>query len=143
RQREWRALFEGIGRPDLATDPRFVDAPARRAHDAALAEILEAAFAVRPAEDWEAYLISLGVGCVRADGPSFGEFLMRAPQIAATSMMTHVVHPELGPIRQHGPLAVLSLTPTTAGPACATGQHTRPILVELDYSPPAIEDLPA
>ncbi len=50
--RRWPDLCEALGRPDLATDPRFADLDARRANARACVEQLEEIFAVRPLTEW-------------------------------------------------------------------------------------------
>src|SRR5919206_3863878 len=49
KQKFWERLCEAIGRADLARDERFADFAARDANRDALLEILDAAFAERPA----------------------------------------------------------------------------------------------
>jgi crotonobetainyl-CoA:carnitine CoA-transferase CaiB-like acyl-CoA transferase len=48
----WIALVEGVGRPDLATDPRFATLDARRANRDALTEALDEAFSARTTDAW-------------------------------------------------------------------------------------------
>ena len=43
------------GRADLAADPRFIDIPSRRQNLAALTEALDAHFATRTTDDWQAF----------------------------------------------------------------------------------------
>jgi crotonobetainyl-CoA:carnitine CoA-transferase CaiB-like acyl-CoA transferase len=50
--RFWSALVELMGRPELATDPRFCDAAARNGNRAACIAELDAIFTSRPAEEW-------------------------------------------------------------------------------------------
>jgi crotonobetainyl-CoA:carnitine CoA-transferase CaiB-like acyl-CoA transferase len=54
--RFWSPLVELIGRPDLATDARFVDAAARSANSEACIAELDAIFASRTAEEWREVL---------------------------------------------------------------------------------------
>jgi crotonobetainyl-CoA:carnitine CoA-transferase CaiB-like acyl-CoA transferase len=54
-------LCEVVGRPELATDPRFATNAARLEHRDALGAELEAAFAAAPAEAWVARLGEAGV----------------------------------------------------------------------------------
>jgi crotonobetainyl-CoA:carnitine CoA-transferase CaiB-like acyl-CoA transferase len=54
--RFWAPLVELIGRKDLATDPRFVDAAARSANSKACIAELDAIFAARTADDWREVL---------------------------------------------------------------------------------------
>ena len=72
-----------IGRPELATDPRFAGREDRKRNRAALTVELEAALAARPAVEWAALLNSQGVPA--------GEVLdlpqaLDHPQIAARDM---------------------------------------------------------
>jgi crotonobetainyl-CoA:carnitine CoA-transferase CaiB-like acyl-CoA transferase len=48
----WADLCEVIGHPELATDLRFVDMPARRANSRACVEALDAIFAQRDLAEW-------------------------------------------------------------------------------------------
>jgi crotonobetainyl-CoA:carnitine CoA-transferase CaiB-like acyl-CoA transferase len=50
--RQFAALCDAVGRPELAADARFATNDARVAHRAELREALEAALAARPAGDW-------------------------------------------------------------------------------------------
>jgi crotonobetainyl-CoA:carnitine CoA-transferase CaiB-like acyl-CoA transferase len=50
--RQWADLCEVIGAPELRTDPRFVDAAARRANNRACVEALDAVFEARDLDDW-------------------------------------------------------------------------------------------
>lgn len=54
--RFWAPLVELIGRADLATDARFVDAGARSANSKACIAELDAIFAARTADEWRALL---------------------------------------------------------------------------------------
>jgi crotonobetainyl-CoA:carnitine CoA-transferase CaiB-like acyl-CoA transferase len=127
-------LCAAAGRPDLAADPRFATAAARRQHDAALAEQLEGTFRRRTALAWEADLLAVGVGCVVADRAAHLAFLHEDPQARALDMMTTASHPRFGgAYRRHAPAVQLSATPATAGPYCDTGEHTVAILSELGY----------
>ena len=62
---EWAGLATALAPyVDLAADPRFADADARRAHDDDLAAILAGVFAGRSAREWEDDLLAQDVGCV-------------------------------------------------------------------------------
>jgi crotonobetainyl-CoA:carnitine CoA-transferase CaiB-like acyl-CoA transferase len=52
KEKFWPILCDGIGRPDLASDPRFVDFAARLAHRDTLTEVLDAAFSTRSTAAW-------------------------------------------------------------------------------------------
>ncbi len=48
----WQDFVVGIGRPELATDPRFVDFAARRANREALTPLVDEALMARPTAHW-------------------------------------------------------------------------------------------
>jgi crotonobetainyl-CoA:carnitine CoA-transferase CaiB-like acyl-CoA transferase len=48
----WRTFVEGIGRPELAVDPRFVDFAARRQHREALTPLIDEALMAHPTAHW-------------------------------------------------------------------------------------------
>jgi crotonobetainyl-CoA:carnitine CoA-transferase CaiB-like acyl-CoA transferase len=50
--RYWTDLCRAIGRPELADDPRFVDATVRAEHRAECIEVLDEIFASRTFEEW-------------------------------------------------------------------------------------------
>src|SRR5207237_110856 len=55
-ERDWPTLLRAIERPELASDPRFATAPARRANARALVGVLDAVFAARTWAEWQAIL---------------------------------------------------------------------------------------
>lgn len=48
----WQAFVDGIGRSDVAVDPRFVDFGARRQHREALTPLVDAALMAMPTAHW-------------------------------------------------------------------------------------------
>jgi crotonobetainyl-CoA:carnitine CoA-transferase CaiB-like acyl-CoA transferase len=54
----WPTFCAAIGRPELATDPRFADHPSLMANNLAAAELLEAVFAGATLEEWRRRLAS-------------------------------------------------------------------------------------
>ncbi|MFV0473745.1 MAG: CaiB/BaiF CoA transferase family protein [Pikeienuella sp.] len=59
----WRAVCDVVKMPDLAADPRFVSTSDRAANQAALKEILNAAFAADKARAWLDRFEAAGVPC--------------------------------------------------------------------------------
>ncbi len=59
--RQFAALCEELGQPELAADPRFATNPERVGNRAALRERLVAALAARPAAEWAERLTARGV----------------------------------------------------------------------------------
>ncbi|HET8657572.1 MAG TPA: CoA transferase [Micromonosporaceae bacterium] len=75
-----------VGRPDLATDPRFATNPQRVRHREALARALEERLGTRPAAEWVVALTAARVPCGlvhRVDGAyALAERLGLAPVVA-------------------------------------------------------------
>ena len=55
-ERYWPELCQILGQPEMATDPRFVDMPSRRANARQCVEWLEGVFARRTYDDWRRVL---------------------------------------------------------------------------------------
>jgi crotonobetainyl-CoA:carnitine CoA-transferase CaiB-like acyl-CoA transferase len=139
--RAFARLCDALGAPELARDPRFAEAQARRENDALLAERLAAVFATRPAADWEQALGARGVGCVRADQGPFARFAFEEPFMRESGFVTEAQDAELGRYRRFGATVTLSdERPVLRGP-CRTGEHTRRVLEELGYAAERIEAL--
>ena len=61
KQEQFVTLCGVIGRPELASDPRFGEREARKRHRGELKQEIEAALAAAPAAEWEARLNRAGV----------------------------------------------------------------------------------
>jgi crotonobetainyl-CoA:carnitine CoA-transferase CaiB-like acyl-CoA transferase len=122
-------LCEVLGRPALATDPRFATNAARVEHRAALLGFLEPALASRPAAAWIAALEAAGVPC----GPINDlRQVFEDPQVRHRGMRQEVDHPVAGPVALVASPIRLSGTPVAPPAAPPTlGQHTDEVLAEL------------
>ena len=138
---DWAALCAAVARPDLARDPRFANATARREHDDALAQALAALFRGRDADSWEDLLAPVGVGCVRADAVTPGQFLARSEHVHQNGFAPRARHPRFGDLRRWGPLVTCDGGAERYGPGVLAGEHTDEILAELGRSPEEIERL--
>lgn len=65
RQQQFETLCGLVGRPDLLTDPRFIDREQRKLHRAELNDELNTALRLRPAREWEEILGRAGVPAAR------------------------------------------------------------------------------
>ncbi|MFY9649401.1 CaiB/BaiF CoA transferase family protein [Trebonia sp.] len=65
QQEQFEKLCREVGRPQLATDPRFADREARKRNRAALSDELNAALSQRTAVEWEQALTAVGVPAAR------------------------------------------------------------------------------
>jgi formyl-CoA transferase len=125
----WLRFCQALGRPELATDPRF-DTEARRVeHRDALVPLLEAVFATASVGEWLERLGRAGVPAGKIK--SVGEVL-DSEHLRARGAIVTVVHPAAGPLRMVGPPIRLHGTPgEAAAPAPLLGEHTREILEKL------------
>ena len=88
-QKFWEVWCDLVGRPDLKTDPRFVDMPSRRANLDALTPILDAIMETRAGADWMA---DLG-GRVPFSPISDLAQALDNPFVAEVAMRDHIDHP--------------------------------------------------
>jgi crotonobetainyl-CoA:carnitine CoA-transferase CaiB-like acyl-CoA transferase len=86
---------ELAGCPELITDKRFVDNPARVVHRDELIEILSRIFRGRASRDWIYTLENAGVPCgpINTIADVFAD-----PQVLARGMRLQLHHPELGSV---------------------------------------------
>jgi len=135
----WPRLCEVVGRPELATDPRF-DTNDKRVRDrGALRAELEPLFRQRSTAEWVQLLDDADILC----GPlmTYPE-LVAEPHVAERGALITTAYDEhdhartvAGPIR-------LSATPTgNRRPAPGFGEHTRELLAELGLSDDEVDAL--
>jgi formyl-CoA transferase/CoA:oxalate CoA-transferase len=115
-----------LGRPDLASDPRFTTNAGRVEHYESLKPALDFSIGVRTLQDLTSALRASGVpgGSVRTVAETLAD-----PQIAARDMVATLQHPTAGAVRVMGTPVKLSDTLAeirTAPPML--GQHTDAIL---------------
>lgn len=127
--RQFRALAEVLGRPELADDPRFATNAGRQIHRTALEADIESATAQRSRADLLAALAEAGVPA----GPINGLAEVFAdPQVEATGLVRTVCRDDGTPLRLVGYPQKLSVTPAsvrTAPPRL--GAHSRTVLAEV------------
>jgi formyl-CoA transferase len=126
------ALTHAIGRPELASDPRFATAADRLRHRAALIVELETTTAKETRAHWIGALAQAGVPA----GPvnDYAEALTD-PHTLAREMVVHVDHAGAGRLEALGVPVKLSETPGAVDRAAPMlGQDNAAILTELGYS---------
>jgi len=133
KEKFWQRLAGVLGRPELATDPRFVDFDARRCHRDELAAILSEIFAGDTSANWLERLTAAGIPC----GPvnTLAEALADR-QTEAREMIVETEHPRFGAVRQvASPVRVGDLpVPHRRGPL--RNEDAGYVLEKLlDYSP--------
>ena len=97
KEKFWQRLAATLGRPELATDPRFATFDDRRVNASELLPLLDAAFAQRSTEHWIDVLADAGVPCGPVNDVAGA---LRDPQTSARSMVVETSHPRFGTVRQ-------------------------------------------
>jgi crotonobetainyl-CoA:carnitine CoA-transferase CaiB-like acyl-CoA transferase len=114
KEKFWVRVCEAIGRPELASDPRFADFGARDRHRDELAPILDDAFRMRPSAEWLEVLRDAGVPCSAVSD------VLGAVEAAR---LVEYEHPTLGTVRQvASPLQLSEAEPPVAR-APFRGEH--------------------
>jgi crotonobetainyl-CoA:carnitine CoA-transferase CaiB-like acyl-CoA transferase len=138
-QRQWHALCQVLGLPDLADEARFATNGGRVQHRAELIRLLGARFESQPAAAWLARLDEAGIPC----GPILDVVeALASPQARALGSRVAVAHPTLGRIDQvASPIRIDGRPAVVRFPPPLLGEHSREILEEAGYSPAAIDAL--
>ena len=139
-QHHYAALCRVIGAPELASDPRFVDARSRAAHSAELKAELARRLADCSAVELERQLME--AGCPAALVRTTAD-LLRMPQLAERDMLLQTGIPDRSePVTLINAGFVASADgPGLQAPIPALGQHTDDVLGELGYSAADIAQL--
>ncbi|MCP3988914.1 MAG: CoA transferase [Actinomycetia bacterium] len=138
--KRWPALCQVLGRPELATDPRFDTNEKRVRERPALNEVLGPLFATRTTDEWIAELEEADILC----GPLLSyEQLLAEPHIAEAGSLVTVEHPMVGPVTAPGCPSRLSLDERAPvrPPPPIPGEHTREVLTELGFDAHEIDEL--
>ena len=125
----WKLFCPLIGRPELASDPRYHSNGARDANRDSLIATLQAVFLTRSYEEWEALLVKGGVpvGTVNTLAEA-----VHHPQVKARGSLVEMDHPSVGKVPVVGVPARLSATPgSVRTPSPTLGQHTDEVLRQL------------
>jgi crotonobetainyl-CoA:carnitine CoA-transferase CaiB-like acyl-CoA transferase len=97
KEKFWRPLPEAIGRPDLATDPRFATFADRYEHAGEVLGIIADALRRQSSAHWLDVLTAAGVPCgpVNDVAAAFAD-----PQTEARGLVVETDHPAWGTVRQ-------------------------------------------
>jgi len=141
--REWARLTGALpGGAKLAADPRFGDAAARKANDAALIAELAAIFATRTAAEWETQMRAVDVALVESGAAPVESHYMDEGSVGVLSdFVTTGRHPILDEVPRLKGLIRFSRSATTTGDAGLVGQHTAKVLADYGYSEAEIAGL--
>jgi crotonobetainyl-CoA:carnitine CoA-transferase CaiB-like acyl-CoA transferase len=137
-ERQWPALAQAIGMPELAADARFVGAEQRRVNAIVLMGILDEVFVRRPLAEWRAVLDAAGltfgvVGTVAE--------IVTDPQALANGMLRPLG--DTGMLTVDSPFSLSGADKVPVAVAPGFGEHGREILREAGYEQEEIEALRA
>lgn len=137
----WRSFCGAIGKPELATDPRYDSMEKRFAARPELRVLLEDILRRQDSADWLAAFEQAAVPA----GPIYAvDAVFDDPQVQHLGIARPVSHPVLGDFRVVGEPVGLSRTPAgIATPTPEAGEHNAEILAELGYDEAAIAGLRA
>src|SRR5690606_9789349 len=128
KEKFWQRLAEAVGRPDLASDPRFATFADRQRNSDVLLPILEELFRSRTVADWLAVLQPAGVPC----GPvNTVAQALADPHTAARGMVVTTDHPRYGQVRQVASPVRVGADPPTHRRAPRLGEDQSYVLHEM------------
>jgi crotonobetainyl-CoA:carnitine CoA-transferase CaiB-like acyl-CoA transferase len=127
---EWLDLFEHVGQPEAATDPRFATSAARTEHRHQLRQLLEQIFAQTTLEDWKGNLFDLkGAWAPIATAREIHD----DPQTISNGFVRDVAYPS-GPFAVPVPGVLFDRDAGDPQPAPNFGEHTDEVLREAGYT---------
>ncbi len=136
--RYWADLVTLVGRPELAEDPRFVDAAARAQHAGECVDVLDEIFGARPLAEWrELLLAAKGVWSAVQTAAE----VLDDPQAQANGYVRPVVAASGTPFRMVASPLQFDERPAELVRAPEHGEHTDEVLAELGLSTGEILDL--
>jgi crotonobetainyl-CoA:carnitine CoA-transferase CaiB-like acyl-CoA transferase len=133
----WRALCEGLARPDLIEDPRFRSIPDRRAHREELTPILDAEFSRATPDEWMRKL-----GGVIPIAPVYDMAQgLDNPYVQSVGMIQTLAHPVRPTFRRLANPIKLDGGRLPARCGSALGEDTDALLASIGYTPEAVAAL--
>ena len=139
--KQWRAFFELIGRPDLIADPRYATPEARSRDFEGANAMVAAEMRKRSTAEWIAALEGADIPVQRMNSLTD---IVEDPHLAAIGYFKQVEHPTEGSIRTMAvPSEWSESTPEYRRHAPGHGEHTREVLREAGIPEDEIERMVA
>lgn len=125
-ERFFKEVCEVIGRPELAADPRFVNAGMRSKNKQAFLDIIEPVLLTRTVDDWMEIMLAKRIPCAPINSL---DRILEDPVVKARHMVVDTQHHTYGRGRSPGnPMKVDGIRDGVATPAAMPGEHTHEIL---------------
>jgi len=140
--RMWERLCSQVlGKPEMASDPRFATEESRLQNVDELEKCIEEVLVQKPKEYWLEKLEEAGI----PSGPIYTyDEVLRHEQTKHREMVLEYEYPGIGPMKMLGFPAKMSKTPGRFRmPAPQLGQHTEEILKSLQFTDEQISELKA
>ena len=135
----WHGLFDVVGKPEWAQDPRFNNRKARVENYDALNNQLAPIFHQGKRADWLRRLIEKDVPAAPINTL---EEVFADPQVKTYGFPVEVEHPKMGKMQLIGNAVDMSRTPPTIHrPPPVLGEHTEEILASLGYDSGKVSSL--
>ncbi|MCC6197019.1 MAG: CoA transferase [Burkholderiales bacterium] len=130
---QWQRLFDLIGRPDYATDPRFANIGSRMRHLEALYAVVEGALRTRTTAEW---LGAFENADIPASPVSSLQEVRSDPHLVHTGFFQTVPHATEGALlTTKSPYVFSASEPATCAGPPRLGEHTEEILQSLGLPP--------
>ena len=137
--KQWRAFFELIGRPELFADPRYATPEARSRDFEGANAMIAVEMRKRSTAEWIAVLEKADIPVQRMNSLTD---IVEDPHLAAIGYFKQVEHPTEGSIRSMAvPSEWSESAPEYRRHAPRLGEHTREVLREAGLQDDAIEQL--
>jgi crotonobetainyl-CoA:carnitine CoA-transferase CaiB-like acyl-CoA transferase len=135
----YQEICAGIGRPDLASDPRFLTRAHRLKNKDVLYKILEETFLQKTGQEW----LKIMEGKVPIGPINTVDMALSDPQVVARNMVVETTHRSGEKMKLIGnPIKMSQAEDINFTPPPAVGEHTDQILQDLlSFSPPEIKQL--